>query len=1022
MRLPVPFPVPFPLPFPALRRLLQSGLPAQALALGLALAPGLLVGCAGGDKPADRGAEGALGGTDQDADGDGFSDDDCDDGDAATHPGALEACDGRDNNCDGAIDEGVLNAYFLDEDGDGFGGAATVEACAAPAGATPTSTDCDDGDGAIFPGAAEGCDGQDNDCDGLIDEDGGSTYYADADEDGHGDPDAVVMGCDAAPAGAVALGDDCDDADAGVNPEAAEVCDERDNDCDGDIDEGVASTYYQDADRDGFGIEGLAVEACALPAGYADQAGDCDDSRATVSPDAAERCDGTDNDCDGDIDEEGATGGATYYTDADGDRYGDPAAPRLACSPPADAVSNALDCDDGDAAVSPAGTERCDGQDNDCDGTADEPEAVDARLWASDMDGDGYAGDGPTLRGCTAPAGSASVGGDCDDGDAAIRPGAAEVCDGQDNDCDGGIDLWAIDAIRVYADTDGDGFGDPLAGRDACSPGAGEVRGAADCDDTRADVNPDADERCNGRDDDCDGLTDDPSAIDARRYYADTDGDGFGDPAALTLACSAPAGSVADDTDCAPAVSTAFPGSTAVETPFDGIDTDCDGLDACADLDCDGVPDLLVPEYYDGNYATTSYLYYGDGGYADADRRAFTTSGTYKALADDLDEDGYQDVIFVNYVNDSSTYALSLDLYWGSSAGHSAALRTSLPTLGATDALVADLDADGFKDIAVANYYSGSTRVQNSYVYWGSASGFNAATRDDLPTIGALRVKAADLNNDGYQDLVYCNHYTDTTYSTNSYVYWGSARGYSAADRTSLPTVGCYEVELADLDDNGFDDIIFANYTNGTSYTISSYIYWGSATGYSVAAREALTTYGATDVEVGDADGDGHLDLLFSSYYNGAWTSAAYTMLYWGSSFGFTPSNYTAFEVRGTWGVKMSDLDGDGYQELLLGRHYNGTSYIANNVVLWGSPTGYTWADRTELAAAGNAHMVAGDLDDDGIPELLLANYHTGSWATPARSSIYWGQAGASYSAAAKTTLNTHGTWRELVVVGDARW
>ena len=332
-------------------------------------------------------------------------DTDCDDADSAVNPGETEVCNGTDDNCDGTADNNASDAtsWYNDGDGDGYGTGAATLACSDPGAAwVADNTDCDDGDVGVYPGAAEACDGEDDDCDGTIDDGLALTsYYPDLDGDGYGDPSGEEEAC-AAPVGYITDGTDCDDGDSTVNPGETEVCDGLDNDCANGVDDGFTpTTYYLDTDSDGYGSGGGTV-ACSSPgASYVTQGGDCDETDAAVNPGATEACDGEDDDCDGSTDEAGATGESTWYADADTDGFGDALTSVDACDQPAGYVSDDTDCDDAAATAFPGGYEidlidsdsdgdfnaiddQCtDGLDNDCDGTADE--SVDC----GDGDGDG---------------------------------------------------------------------------------------------------------------------------------------------------------------------------------------------------------------------------------------------------------------------------------------------------------------------------------------------------------------------------------------------------------------------------------------------------------------------------------------------------------------------------------------------------------------------------------------------------------------------------------------------------------
>jgi hypothetical protein len=517
-----------------------------------------------------------------DADGDGYGDggvaeqrctevgwvaddQDCDDGDAAVYPGAQESCDGVDQDCDGDTDEEPVDgeAWYPDRDGDSFGdldGLALFCEGDAPGGYVLDATDCDDGDREVNPDAQEACDDEDvdEDCNGVADDDDPGTdeastsgWYVDADGDGYGDMDAtpeyrcdsaggdadnaddcddarddihasadetdctdpVDYNCDGSVGYADVDGDgdaaceECDDGNADVNPSADEYCNDRDDDCDDAIDEDALdpSTWYCDADGDGFGDAACTTFACDLPIGYSALSTACDDGEIGTYPGAPEVvADGIDQDCDG---------GDTCYSDLDSDGYTDGstvASADLDCEDPGEAGASTPtgDCDDTDAAANPAAIEVCDGDDDDCDGEVDEV-SIYSPTWYRDADSDGYGDDGDSVEACDAPGGYVADDSDCDDDNAAVNPAGTEACNDIDDDCDGDVDeAGATGETTWYYDGDGDGYGDRRVTEDACEAPAGYVDDADDCDDGDADVHPRATESCDARDEDCDGIGD----------------------------------------------------------------------------------------------------------------------------------------------------------------------------------------------------------------------------------------------------------------------------------------------------------------------------------------------------------------------------------------------------------------------------------------------------------------------------------------------------------------------------------
>ena len=527
------------------------------------------------------------------------------------------SCQGADKGGNGTVDTGSL--AVTDGDGDGFDVA---------------DGDCNDADATISPSAVELCDGVDNDCDGAVDEDVTQRGFADADGDGFGDPDTYEDVC-ALSSGLVANGNDCDDSRAQVYPGNPEICDELDNDCDGTVDEGVTTTWYPDADGDGFGDTATAIEACTQPLGYVTLADDCDDNTDEAFPGGVEICDEADNDCDGTVDE-GVT--TTYYQDVDGDGYGVPDATTEGCTRPTGYAADAGDCDDADpaynpgvieddctdpsdyncdgsvmyadadadgwpacedcndsdAAVSPDGDEICNGIDDDCDGDTDDDDSdVDLTTGSTfyyDGDGDSY-GSTRSTTACDQPTNYVTNSDDCDDTAATISPAASEICDDIDNDCDSKIDdadssVDTSTGSTFYDDDDGDGYGDSADRLAACDQPSGYVLNDSDCDDTDADISPADVEICDNIDNDCDGDIDDDDVdvADQVTWYIDYDSDGYGASSFTADACDQPTGYVANSSDCDDTASAISPAATEI---CDSKDNDCDGKIDDADSSVD---------------------------------------------------------------------------------------------------------------------------------------------------------------------------------------------------------------------------------------------------------------------------------------------------------------------------------------------------------------------------------------------------------------------------------------------------
>jgi hypothetical protein len=295
---------------------------------------------------------------------------------------------------------------------------------------------------------------------------------------------------------------------------------------------------WADEDGDGYGDSRSPLgSVCTLEDGMSDLPLDCDDADPDVNPDAKEKCNGLDEDCDGELDE--SFDRERWFLDGDGDGFGHRFESALACTRPTGGgswVKNEADCDDDDRDVNPDAQEVCGGGDEDCDGLADDGDpSVDPSTFETfyrDTDGDGLGNRNRTGEFCELPAGASRNNDDCDDADPLV-----------------GRLFW-------YQDSDGDGYGNPAVESDACTRPADFVADNTDCDDADRSANVD------------------------REWYDDLDGDGYGGGPVIAVECRAPyVGLVPDETDCDDTDDTVNP--EAQDQCFDGFDRNCDGSDNC---------------------------------------------------------------------------------------------------------------------------------------------------------------------------------------------------------------------------------------------------------------------------------------------------------------------------------------------------------------------------------------------------------------------------------------------------------
>lgn len=286
-----------------------------------------------------------------------------------------------------------------------------------------------------------------------------------------------------------------------------------------------------------------------------------------------------------------------------------------------------------------------------------------------------------------------------------------------------------------------------------------------------------------------------------------------------------------------------------------------------------------------------------------------------------------------------------------------------------------------------------------------------------LPSFGGGRCVVADLNNDGYLDIVSGNMMHNFRQDMPAYIYWGGPNGFRESDRTILPAYIASGIAVGDFNEDGLPDVVLANqgFERGFDKRFGemlnyreSFIYWGHPTGFDVAQRSAIPTIAAADVAAGDFNGDGHLDLAFVNDLH----EEQNVYIYWGDGSGKFSESARQVLKPAADGIELhaataADLDHDGVADLVVAG--------SNRVFAFrGAKAGLVATPVAEFPAEQCYAVEVADLNGDGRPDLVVAN--AGVEPAQPKSFVYWGGEDG-FKAERATALTTHGAM--AVKAGD---
>ena len=411
---------------------------------------------------------------------------------------------------------------------------------------------------------------------------------------------------------------------------------------------------------------------------------------------------------------------------------------------------------------------------------------------------------------------------------------------------------------------------------------------------------------------------------------------------------------------------------------------------AVGDLDGDGYQDLSVAVHQSSKqFETDSLVFFGTGSKVlDQHPLTLRTIGATDTAIVPPGGSLPGRVLFCNSLGGTVAERVPLHVYWGSPGGFSASNRWEIPFQSGYEASAADLNRDGYPDlIALNSQHAGdaaeSDPTAGANIFWGGASGFDLERRRTVlqeRNLGSSNV--ADLNRDGYLDLV-LGAFEAKEGKNYLVIRYGSKEGFLPSGRLALPfdfrTIGSL---IADLNGDDWLDTAFVS-----SQQNRLHILWGGPEKFSPERRSQLRIPFPISLEAADFNGDGRLDLVVGSYMDPV--SHHHDMglsIFWGDSGGFRSSNAQWLPGFTPIGMAVADFDGDGYLDL-FSPHYLAdlTRESVASYLYWGGPQGFATRNRTILITDSAHDAMAGDFDQDGRLDLAVSchtrdgNHHTDS-------------------------------------------
>jgi len=419
------------------------------------------------------------------------------------------------------------------------------------------------------------------------------------------------------------------------------------------------------------------------------------------------------------------------------------------------------------------------------------------------------------------------------------------------------------------------------------------------------------------------------------------------------------------------------------------------------DFNNDGHLDILMPSGHGHTEKENVFIYLNDGAQIDPRSRIeIPAAGSRDGVVADFNKDGYNDIAVANSA-DSHFSRVNAWIWYGSADGFLPENRIELPAYKGKSIVSGDFNNDSWLDIAIACEWQAGTMSkpegpQVSFLYWNSSQGFSAENRLPLEFDGkgATALATADLDHDNIKDLV-------ALAVGKTFIFYSGKKAFENKDRVIQLNQAGTALSIGNINNDKFLDLAICS-KNEVVVLI------GNEEGFADEKNHRLMVDSPKDVELADINKDGNDDVIvanFSTPGGATWTDS---YVFFSEKGVPSQDHILKLPTFGASGVTAKDLNQDGFPEVILSNQRIIHQLNINSYIYWNDNGKLYYGNHTQLPTLGTLGNTVADINNDNLPDVIFFNEEGYFRDGPTMSHVYWGDGSRNFSENRRTSFHTH--------------